>query len=776
MTKKRKKGKIRPGEKNKQSSKLRRKKASFGQRMLLLFFGVFLLVLLEILLRLLPLGLESPAESDPFLGFSANYPLFVPSRAGDGSLWMETAPNKLRWFNEQKFRARKEPGTFRIFTLGGSTTYGRPYMDATSFSGWLREFLSRVPESTMRYEVINAGGISYASYRVVKILEELLDYEPDLFVVYTGHNEFLEARTYGDLLDQPSPVFKSRELLSRLKIYSLLTGYYREFRDESETGSRAAANMLSPEVQTILDRSAGLDYYKRDTLFSQGVFRHFHYNIARMKSLCRQAGVPIVFLEPVDNIKDFSPFKSEGRADLKPQIRERLYNVVSEGMRFLAEEKYGEGIERLAEAVAIDSLNANYFFFLGRSYFETGDTVAAGKYLSQARELDVCPLRAQQEVHRVLRQETAGSRNPDLLDIPGLFSQLSPGGLIGEEMLIDHIHPFPEGNLRIALEILGWMSEQGFFPGQYFPSADELNLIYSGVMNSLPPEYARKGIINLSKVLIWAKKFREALAVLGSQWEQLSEEGEAWYLMGSVLFELGAPREALEHYQKALELSPDHIMVLVKLAPLYASLGQADSAQAVYERGLKLYPDNIILLTDYGIMLSQVGKTDKAIELLHHAQRLDPAAPGLDNNIGKVYTMMGEHEKAEEAFRLAIHNEPGDPEAYYNLGNLYAIQQSMEQAEKYFLEAIRRNPGHAGAHVNLGNIYQNTGQTDLAEEQFRLAVLINPTLFAPYINLARLYLSTGRSEAASEIVQLGLERFPDNALLKQLTDEINANP
>ena len=100
----------------------------------------------------------------------------------------------------------------------------------------------------------------------------------------------------------------------------------------------------------------------------------------------------------------------------------------------------------------------------------------------------------------------------------------------------------------------------------------------------------------------------------------------------------------------------------------------------------------------------------------------------------------------------------------------------MEEAEKCFLETIRRNPRHSGAHVNLGNIYQNTGRTALAEEQFRLVLSINPALFAPYINLAGLYQSAGRDKLAGEIIRLGLQRFPDNAALKQLADEINSNP
>jgi len=128
---------------------------------------------------------------DPFVGFASNVPLFVPSSGPKGKQILTTAPNKLNFFNPQSFTRDKSPGTYRIFCLGGSTTYGRPYNDTTSFVGWLRELLP-VAESNKNWEVINAGGISYASYRVAHLMEELVNYQPDLFVIYTGHNEFLE--------------------------------------------------------------------------------------------------------------------------------------------------------------------------------------------------------------------------------------------------------------------------------------------------------------------------------------------------------------------------------------------------------------------------------------------------------------------------------------------------------------------------------------------------------------------------------------------------------
>jgi hypothetical protein len=46
--------------------------------------------------------------------------------------------------------------------MGGSTVYGRPYDDTTSFPGWLRELLP-VADLTSNWEVINTGGESYAN-------------------------------------------------------------------------------------------------------------------------------------------------------------------------------------------------------------------------------------------------------------------------------------------------------------------------------------------------------------------------------------------------------------------------------------------------------------------------------------------------------------------------------------------------------------------------------------------------------------------------------------
>ena len=98
-------------------------------------------------------------KEDPYVGFSALQPLFVVT---DGKA--STAVPKLKYFNPVSFTAEKKPGTFRIFCFGDSTAYGHPFDGRTAFPRWLGELLAACAPGK-NFEVINAGGISYASYQ-----------------------------------------------------------------------------------------------------------------------------------------------------------------------------------------------------------------------------------------------------------------------------------------------------------------------------------------------------------------------------------------------------------------------------------------------------------------------------------------------------------------------------------------------------------------------------------------------------------------------------------
>ena len=278
-------------------------------------------------------------RADPYVGFAGYSPLFVESTAPDGSRVLRTSDAKANWFNPQRFTERKASGTTRIFCLGGSTTYGRPYEDATSFCGWLREFVSAADPSR-EWEVVNAGGISYASYRVARLMEELADYEPDLFVIYTGHNEFLERRTYDRLLNTPEFIRNAGALASGLRLYSAMSDVLYPERD-----------VLDTELEVVLDQSVGPEDYRRDDAMRDAVLEHFRSSVERMVRMGREAGAEVVLVTPASNLRDFSPFKAESSPGLDAESAAQVARLAAS-----AAEQLGAGDPERAAALADEAL------------------------------------------------------------------------------------------------------------------------------------------------------------------------------------------------------------------------------------------------------------------------------------------------------------------------------------------------------------------------------------------------------------------------------------
>jgi hypothetical protein len=266
-------------------------------RLAAILLGLAPLVAAEGLFRLLDWG-RPTYRDDPFVGFSAVRPLFI--RSEDGSRW-EIAPSRRMFFRPASFPAAKAPGTYRIFCLGGSTVLGHPFAVETSFTTWLQIDLEAA-DPDRRWEVINCGGISYASYRLVPILEEVLRHEADLVIVYTGHNEFLEDRQYAPIRDLPRAVAWPWELLLQTRTYNLLrAGYERLAGPQDAPEGRP---ILGPEADAMLDWQGGFDRYHRDERLREGVIRHFRCNLERMVGIARDAGVPLILANPVSNLRD----------------------------------------------------------------------------------------------------------------------------------------------------------------------------------------------------------------------------------------------------------------------------------------------------------------------------------------------------------------------------------------------------------------------------------------------------------------------------------------
>ncbi len=450
------------------------------------------LVVVEALTRLcVPAPPVDP--EDPYVSFTGLHPLFALNVAGTH---FETAEERLAAFRRQSFAAVKGTRAFRIFCLGGSTVQGRPYSVETSFATWLQINL-RAARPETNWEVINCGGISYASYRLVPILEELLQREPDLFIICTGHNEFLEEVSYGRLKRAPRVLIRLHRLLLNLRSYGLGDHwlFHRRLRHSRRT-------VLSVDVRTKLDMEKGLESYHRDTVRRRGTIEHFRRNLETMVRMCREARVPIILVNPVSNLKDCPPFKSEFQAGLPQEQTRRVIDLIEQARTLDWTDIYSK-IGLLEQAVAIDNRYAGLLFQVGTCYERLGRFTEAKQWFLKAKEEDVCPLRMLEPMHDAVLDVAAGERVP-LVDARSLIEERTPGGIPGQEWLLDHVHPNIEGHQLIADALYRTMEQIELVRagGGWQTVRDELRRQH---LSSLNEVYYLRGTRQLRRLQEWSR-------------------------------------------------------------------------------------------------------------------------------------------------------------------------------------------------------------------------------------------------------------------------------
>lgn len=171
-------------------------KPHFGWKKTLVFSlipVVLLFALLEGAARIIEIW-APPMTVDYGQGFDPESRLFIPSPTDPSKII--TNPVKETNFRKQEFLAQKPPRTLRMFALGESSVNYLDY-ELPELAKRLRRQLSAKYD---RVEILNCGGLSYGSHRLVPIASEIMQYAPDLVMVYLGHNEFEEVEQL-DLAD-----------------------------------------------------------------------------------------------------------------------------------------------------------------------------------------------------------------------------------------------------------------------------------------------------------------------------------------------------------------------------------------------------------------------------------------------------------------------------------------------------------------------------------------------------------------------------------------------
>ena len=232
--------------------------------------------------------------------------------------------------------------------------------------------------------------------------------------------------------------------------------------------------------------------------------------------------------------------------------------------------------------------------------------------------------------------------------------------------------------------------------------------------------------------------------------------------LGGYLYNKGHIKEAIEHYQKAIQLDPNYAEAQNNLGAALAAEGRFDEAIEYYHKAIQISPNFAYALNNLGMALAARGQFDDAIENYRKAIQISPNFADALDNLGAALTVKGRSDEALGYYRQALAIDPNLAGAHNNLGILLAKQGRTAEAIEYYQKAIELDPAHAEFYYNLGNLLATQGRPAEAIRQFKKALAVEPDYTKAHYNLADIFFAQGRWDDAIEHYQQALKQMPDS--------------
>jgi tetratricopeptide (TPR) repeat protein len=149
------------------------------------------------------------------------------------------------------------------------------------------------------------------------------------------------------------------------------------------------------------------------------------------------------------------------------------------------------------------------------------------------------------------------------------------------------------------------------------------------------------------------------------------------FFVGNSFVSQGRVGEAVERFQKALELEPESASFRVCLADAYCKIGRVDEAMNELQKALKIEPDSVDIPNNIGAALYSQGHSDEAIVCFQKALQIQPDSIKAHNNLGVVLCSQGRFDEAIHEFQESLRLRPDCAEASNNLVNTLGLKEKQ---------------------------------------------------------------------------------------------------
>ncbi len=588
------------------------------------------------------------------------------------------------------FKKYKSPNTYRIFCLGGSTTAGFPYEFNATFPSLVKDRLDVMfPQKNI--EVINVGISAINSYSVLDFTKELAKYDPDLFLIYMGHNEFYGALGIGST----QQIGKNRHWvlfyikLQKVRLFNLMRDLIGRIGGTFKTSSIKPVQDQTLMAQAVKDRYIGLNSEEYKIAYC-----YFEKNLQEIIKTAHKAGAQVIISTLVSNLADQQPFGQQFSAATSDLLKAQWQDYFDAGYQFEMAGKSDEALIQYDKAKEIDLVPAMLHFRCARCLHKIGNTDMARKAYIQTKDLDVLRFRASSDFNNIIRQ-VGGRNNVPVVEMEQIFAPYCLENILDFSLFTDHLHPNFEGYFLMAKAFVAAMAENGcIVPSDRWSEAiqksDEEFRRMAGVTD-LDLEIANQRI----RILTSHWPFKQQIILRknsGSDYDNLVEKtvkelfsrkfgwNEAHYRIARYLAAKGDYDRAAQEYQAVIKVTPSNYYPYLELGDLLMRQRKFSKAEDVLKKGLTYSTHLPYAYAKLGMLYFFSQRLTQAVEKLEQAIEINKK-----NNLFKIdelagayyimsmaYGQLGKIALAKNAINNALKIKPNYPEAKAVLKKLEA--------------------------------------------------------------------------------------------------------
>lgn len=568
-------------------------------------------------------------------------------------------------FKPVVFRRQKSENAFRVICLGASSMFGTPYEMIANIPGIVRKQLRHLyPEVDV--EVINFTTSAINSHVVLPIAREVPRFEPDLVLLYMGHNEFYGPEGVGATpAEKRFPALtRIKHLMRRSRLYQTLTRWLAP-----EAGVKQQGDEENLMRQVSKGRSVRLD--SED---AQRVFDNYEANLGELLDVLARAEIPVIVSDVASNLR-FAPFVYDTRVG-DQDVGEDLEQARKE----MAAGNHQQVIALVEPVLALDPDHPLANFLLAECRFAAGEYETAAGLFLRAKENDQLKFRAPERINRIIREQCA-ARDVELVSATQAFADRAEGGIAGFESFLEHLHPNLQGYYQIADLFLERLITAGLAPAGAAEAAFEqrlpcepdrlsiswVELLFADLcMGNIAGKWPFEHLRYEPEM---AKRAPQQLKrILGGIYQHKLSWNQACFEAGDHFEQKGELDRARSCYEAVLEEYPYHATAHNLLGRLELMAGRPELAIEHFEQSIRSDPFDYHSRTDLALYRVNSGDNEEAVRLLVEA--LDRAA------------------LADPSLRAAIHY--GLAAAHANLGNL-------DEAQRQIGQSLRIAPGNPDA-------------------------------------------------------------------------------